>query len=390
MIKEGAMAAGAVLGSLADIGKTAIEYNKILNNSQSLAGATAAARIEPSVFVGSDLIYKPWVSDILQTTQSLFAGMWMVAADMVTSNINGVNVLQILDPLNPNRDPDYLSFSKNMGKRVGMESDRQYFKPDSYKWGLPTKNQVKMLSMAREADLTTKPKRDTTPSTSVQTDDKMSKVINDASNLVTGKLLSIKTSNGAGQDSEIRIMLRMSIQEIPEEVITELVGDKSANQKFKERLFDVAAGKIGWMDLMFCMDLFRERKRLLAKDKTEIISQIRERQLKHKRAGMMTGSASMAEMSNIYIFSTDTADHLKAKFGLDLTNFQQRQKAFENTSGMLFVIVDVDNERVTFYTDTVARSTDIGLVDLKTANKAKDGNIMDIFNAYKEGASVRF
>lgn len=57
---------------------------------------------------------------------------------------------------------------------------------------------------------------------------------------------------------------------------------------------------------------------------------------------------------------------------------------------MIFVVVDIDNERATFYTDTIARSTNIGLVDIKTANKAKDGNIMDIFNAYKEGASVRF
>jgi hypothetical protein len=152
----------------------------------------------------------------------------------------------------------------------------------------------------------------------------------------------------------------------------------------------VAAGKIGWMDLIFCMDLFRERKRLIAKDKTEIVRQVRERQLKHKRAGLMTGNASMAEMSNIYVISTDTSDQLKARFGLDLDNFQQRQKAFENTSGMIFVVVDIDNERATFYTDTIARSTNIGLVDIKTANKAKDGNIMDIFNAYKEGASVRF
>jgi hypothetical protein len=206
---------------------------------------------------------------------------------------------------------------------------------------------------------------------------------------VAGKLLSIRTTIG-NQVNDMRIALRMSVQEIPEEVLVELVGDKSINQSFKERLFDVAAGKIGWMDLIFCMDLFRERKRLIAKDKTEIVRQVRERQLKHKRAGLMTGNASMAEMSNIYVISTDTSDQLKARFGLDLDNFQQRQKAFENTSGMIFVVVDIDNERATFYTDTIARSTNIGLVDIKTANKAKDGNIMDIFNAYKEGASVRF
>jgi hypothetical protein len=94
MIKEGAMAAGAMLGSLADAGQTVVKYNSILNDSKSLAGYTAAARVEPSVFVGSDLIYKPWISDILQTTQSLFAGMWLTAADMVTAQINGVSVLQ--------------------------------------------------------------------------------------------------------------------------------------------------------------------------------------------------------------------------------------------------------------------------------------------------------
>lgn len=389
MIKEGAMAAGAMLGSLADAGQTVVKYNSILNDSKSLAGYTAAARVEPSVFVGSDLIYKPWISDILQTTQSLFAGMWLTAADMVTAQINGVSVLQVLDPLNPNRDPDYAAFAKNLAKRVGVESEKRYFSRENYKWALPTKKQIEMAMMAREADNTNGGGNNVPRNIEADADDRLNRTINDASNLVAGKLLSIRTTIG-NQVNDMRIALRMSVQEIPEEVLVELVGDKSINQSFKERLFDVAAGKIGWMDLIFCMDLFRERKRLIAKDKTEIVRQVRERQLKHKRAGLMTGNASMAEMSNIYVISTDTSDQLKARFGLDLDNFQQRQKAFENTSGMIFVVVDIDNERATFYTDTIARSTNIGLVDIKTANKAKDGNIMDIFNAYKEGASVRF
>lgn len=389
MIKEGAMAAGAMLGSLADAGQTVVKYNSILNDSKSLAGYTAAARVEPSVFVGSDLIYKPWISDILQTTQSLFAGMWLTAADMVTAQINGVSVLQVLDPLNPNRDPDYAAFAKNLAKRVGVESEKRYFSRENYKWALPTKKQIEMAMMAREADNTNGGGNNVRRNIEAVADDRLNRTINDASNLVAGKLLSIRTTIG-NQVNDMRIALRMSVQEIPEEVLVELVGDKSINQSFKERLFDVAAGKIGWMDLIFCMDLFRERKRLIAKDKTEIVRQVRERQLKHKRAGLLTGNASMAEMSNIYVISTDTADQLKARFGLDLDNFQQRQKAFENTSGMIFVVVDIDNERATFYTDTIARSTNIGLVDIKTANKAKDGNIMDIFNAYKEGASVRF
>ncbi len=389
MIKEGAMAAGAMLGSLADAGQTVVKYNSILNDSKSLAGYTAAARVEPSVFVGSDLIYKPWISDILQTTQSLFAGMWLTAADMVTAQINGVSVLQVLDPLNPNRDPDYAAFAKNLAKRVGVESEKRYFSRENYKWALPTKKQIEMAMMAREADNTNGGGNNVRRNIEAVADDRLNRTINDASNLVAGKLLSIRTCIG-NQVNDMRIALRMSVQEIPEEVLVELVGDKSINQSFKERLFDVAAGKIGWMDLIFCMDLFRERKRLIAKDKTEIVRQVRERQLKHKRAGLMTGNASMAEMSNIYVISTDTSDQLKARFGLDLDNFQQRQKAFENTSGMIFVVVDIDNERATFYTDTIARSTNIGLVDIKTANKAKDGNIMDIFNAYKEGASVRF
>jgi hypothetical protein len=154
MIKEGAMAAGAMLGSLADAGQTVVKYNSILNDSKSLAGYTAAARVEPSVFVGSDLIYKPWISDILQTTQSLFAGMWLTAADMVTAQINGVSVLQVLDPLNPNRDPDYAAFAKNLAKRVGVESEKRYFSRENYKWALPTKKQIEMAMMAREADNT--------------------------------------------------------------------------------------------------------------------------------------------------------------------------------------------------------------------------------------------
>ncbi len=386
MITEGAMAAGAVLGTLADAGQTIGKYHNILNNSQSLASSTAAARVEPSVFVGQDLVHKPWISDVLQTTQSLFAGMWMIAADMVTQKVNGVSVLQILDPLNPNRDPNYSAFVKNMGKRAGLESDinRAYFSREAHQWALPSRSQTAAMALAREADKAPRP-----ASITIGADSKLNQAINDVSNLVAGKLLSVSVTDGQ-QERVLHVQLRMAVQEIPEDVMVELVGDKSTNQKFKERLFDVSAGKIGWLDLIFCADLFRERKRLLAKDKTDIIRQVRERQLKHKRAGLLSGSASMAEMSNIYVISKDSSDRLKAEFGLDVDNFSHRQKIFENTSGLLLVVVDIDNERAAFYTDSIARSTNIGLVDLKTANKSRDGNIMDIFNAYKEGASVRF
>ncbi len=81
-LQAGAMAAGAVLATFADVGGELRNYNSIMNNSRSLIGVSQAARVEPLTLVDSTLVHLDYMPDVLQTLQSQFTGFWLQALAM--------------------------------------------------------------------------------------------------------------------------------------------------------------------------------------------------------------------------------------------------------------------------------------------------------------------
>lgn len=376
-LQAGAMAAGAVLATFADVGGELNKYNSIMNNSRSLIGVSQAARVEPLTLVDSTLVHLDYMPDVLQTLQSQFTGFWLQALAMLT-DLNGVNVARILDPINPSRDPDYVEFTKSIKRRAGMETFT-HMCVEAYKWALPTAGQ---RFLSAEAD--------DNKSTGQAVSDSAVKEVKDAANLAVGKLINVKVKNN-GEEATVPVAIRLMVVEMDPTSLTALVGDKSQNDSFKNRVFDWRAGRLSFIsDLVLCNDLIKERKRMLTKDKEGVYSEVRRRQQQHKKAGMLSGRASAAEASNLYVISKNSIDNLAMQFGYDIDNFSHREKIFENTAAMIIAVVDPDYERVTFYHNGLRQSSSLGIRDIKVANKGTGPNIMDIFQAYKEGAAPRF
>lgn len=371
--QAGAMAAGAVLATLAARGEELGKYNAIMTNQRSLIGATQAARVEPLTLVESSLTHLEYITDVLQSLQSQFTGFWLQALAMVT-DLNGASAARILDPINPSRDPNYREFADSLKRRVGMERI-SYMSVESYRWALPSSSQRLLPAPATEADKTS-------------LGDAV-KEVKDAANLAVGKLINVKIKHG-GEEIELPIAIRLLVAELPTSTLISLVGDKTQDASFKSRVNDYVDGLISFSDLAFGSDLIKERKKMLAKDKDGVYTEVRRRQMQHKKAGLLTGKASLAEASNLYVISKDAADQLASNFGYDIDSFSQREKIFENTSAMIIAVVDPEFERVTFYHNGLRQSTNLGIRDIKIANKNTGPNVMDIFQAYKEGAAPRF
>ena len=371
-VQSGAMAAGAVLATVGELRKDAVNYHNIMNKSNSLVGVGEAARVEPTTLVDSDCVSLDYITDILHSAQSLFTGYWLQALDML-STVGGASVLSILDPINPNRDPDYAEFVQSLARKRGFES-YSHMSVEAYKHALPIPGQKMLPQIGTEA-----------------IDSKAATEINAPSNLAVGKLVSVKVRNG-DEIKEITIAFRLMVAEMPRETMVALVGDESQNNNsFTERFFQWRAGRITMInDLILCTDLIKERKRMIAKDKEGIYTEVRRRQSQHKQAGMLTGKASAAEASNIYVISKETADEIENRFGLEIDNFAHRTKIFANTTAIMIIVVDRDYQRVTFYHDGLRQSSNLGVADIKTSNKNGGPNVMDIFQAYKEGSVARY
>ena len=119
-----------------------------------------------------------------------------------------------------------------------------------------------------------------------------------------------------------------------------------------------------------------------------MLSEISKRASSSLGAGITTKNASVATASNIFIISSDTADAIKRSSGADIEVFNQRQKLFEQTYALLFIVIDRDYQRINIYHDGVALPSNVGVKDIKNASK-KDtgGTVMDVLNAYRQGAA---
>lgn len=378
--QSGAMAAGAVLATVAELNIP--EYNAIMNKSQSLVGLGKAARVEPLTLIDSDCVHLDYITDVLHSVQSLFTGYWLQGLDMLT-DVGGCSLLSILDPINPNRDPDYIEFAKSVARKHGLERFT-HMSVEAYQYALPMPGQISYVP-AVEADKPEPTKRD-----GISYDSKALNDIQTPANLAVGKMMNVKIRNN-GKEMEIPISFRLMVAEMPREAMIALIGDESQNSSLTERFFEWRAGRISLInDLIFCSDLIKERKRMVAKDKAGVYTEVRRRQLQHKKAGMLSGKASAAEASNLYIISKETADEIESSFGLMIDNFSHREKIFANTTAMIIVVIDRDYERITFYHDGLRQSTNLGKDAIKSANKSGGPNVMDIFQAYKEGAAPRY
>lgn len=377
MSNNGATAAGAILSTMADFGEGFFDRMNALGSSKSLASVSNAMRVEPAVYLDESIRHIPQVSDVLQIVQNSIAAMYLLAVETLTTQINGINVTQILAPLNPHRDPEYAGYIKNLAKNVAREGE--LFNTANYRFTLPQGEHLAQL--ARESEQI---------QVSATADSRLNQAVMDASNLATGKMLRVEVGPASSRQT-FNVQLRLRITSIADVVLQAMVGDPSMHHNWVNRLEDFVRGDLSGADFFFCRDVFRARKRLLAKDKTDLIRQVRERQLNHKKAGVLTGKGSLNEKSNVYVISASTAEGLGAKFGLNMAKFEHRQTIFNNTAALMLVVVDQDEERAQFYTDTVRDGTSLSFADLKqTSNKGQGPSIMDIFAAYKEGANPRY
>ena len=72
--------------------------------ASSIIEYTRPARVEPIVLLDDSLRHQPFLSDVLQTIVSLFSGYYLQAISL-SCNIGEIDVLRLLEKMNPQRDP---------------------------------------------------------------------------------------------------------------------------------------------------------------------------------------------------------------------------------------------------------------------------------------------
>lgn len=355
---------------------------------RSLVSATKGARFEPIVLVDTDVTTYEGIGDIMQSLQTLFTG-YLLQAIALHGTVGNTKVVKELDRFNPSRDPDYAGFIRSVANL------------ESYKDRLVTPTG----SISLES-LDTNPRRISkaykiaveNSKVSVGAPNDTERNLTQSVNLSVGKIWNVDfTSNG--NKITVPISVRLISTVIPSERLSHILTQDAAKlTDFKERYYAWRTGRLSFIsDLLLSRDLIKQHRKEMMTDKDGVYSSILRRRTTNNIATLTNGSPSLASASNMVVMSSDTAKQIESKLNGKFTNFTTRQMFFDGenirnkvtqgTSLMLMVIVDKFADRVTFFTEGIAESTNLSLREIRASNKSTGPDVTEILKAYQLGSS---
>lgn len=393
--------------------------------SDSLIDYTQVARVEPIVLVDSDCLYLDSLPEVQQSLLSIFAGYYLQAI-AISTTIGKIDVTRHLDRLNPRRNPadsatstmGYLLAVENYRHRLPTPNDgeklalenmvmealpeavQDAIRQDAARWAknhdrreadkleLDQKNSQRQTDQFNKShDLQTQVRDDRLNASEMGIGRDTMSTLKELANLSIGKMLSVEITDGLHK-AAIPIAIRLMASSLPSSNLVHILSIGNQDISVKERYHAWKAGRLEFIkDLVLCQDLIDAHRKNLMADKDGIYTNLLKRQRGNQLSTLVSGNPSIATASNLVVLSSDTAAQLELNINGKLSDFKTREKVFKNTYIMIMAVIDKQWERVTFYHRNINEVTEVGVRDLKAANKGNGPDVSDILRAYQLGNS---
>lgn len=348
--------------------------------TKSLSDVSSLMRVEPLVIISNDLRNIPELTDLQYALLRTFSGYYLMSAS-VFWKLGDVEVIRVLDRLNPNRD----STGFILGESFAKESFHKVDPLLEHKYRLPTGRSLAQESInSRVGDK--EPTRENISS------------VKDLASLSVGEQIQVpiyynKEVNGEPESQMVNVdvNVRLLANILPANTIVSLLASKKEDMSFTERVNAVLTGRIRFIqDLILCQDIHDERKRAGISDKTNTLQEILRRASNSKMYGLLARNPSLASASNIFVISSSTARQLEIKLGGKLSDHRIREKAFESTYAMIIAVLDTEWEEATIYIRNTTKGATLSYQQLKRQSGKGGADINDIMKAISLGQPPAF
>ena len=374
-----------------------------MSNSGSLSEFTSSTRVGVRVLMEEALRGASYSNDLLHTACSIYSSYYLRAVSLVTS-VSGVAVLEVLDRLNPDRNPG--AAAGRLKRRLSMASEELVgtgtLNMESFKLGLPSAATATFSSEGfRMNPITNQLEDDGKGNATVVKDDKDDKKptrvepgqkykdaivsINENNNLGVGKILEVTISQN-GQSATIPVMITMMVGTADQDSVVHILSLHNRQYTFKERWHGYRSGELKfWRDLVFMQDIVDKHTKVLANDKSGFYADQLARSGAGVKTAAITGEPSLATSSAVIMFTKETAKRAEMEIGGSIDNASTRMQVFKATMSMLMFIVDTEYEMVTVYHRGFDVPTTLHLRELKGASKGGGPDIAEVLKAYQLG-----
>lgn len=405
VLTVGAAVVGGV-GYLANKGRQITD----LATDNSYLDITSLTTVEPLTVVSKDCLTLEILPEVNQVLLSMFCAYYLQAVDTI-SKIKNIEVVRVLDKLNPNRDgsgilagrmaSDYALDLQSYPITTLVKENYKYKLPSSDTLSLENKsaingelNSAVNLAIGRVLNVT------------ISVDEKYSQVIPGEAgkttvqvDAVTGRKYSV-TSGNTEDTSKVEsrnltvtvpVTVRLAVMTAGTPTILNIFTG-GPETDLVERFYSWKAGRISFFkDLMFAQDLIDNKKKLMMAKDGDVASEIYNRVNKSKGYGLLTNNPSLATCSNLFVITDAVEKELETRLMGKLSNANIRKKVFEETYAMIIVVINRQWERVTIYTRGISSFTELSFNEIKVASKNSKGpDISDIMKSLIRGDAPNF
>lgn len=340
---------------------------------QSYTDLAKLTSVEPLVIVSPDCLNLEYMPAINQSVLSIFCGYYLQAVDALCC-VNNVEVIKILDKLNPNRDSTgflVMDRIRNESNHHGIPALGTEARMEAYKLSLPQPGKVLRQEASKSNDL------------------------QDQVNMAVGRMLDVnittKNVDGIESKANLRISVRLKIGSIPDNGIVSIMTNGTLDRGIEERYYAWRSGSLGFIkDILLAEDIIHEKMKMAVEDPSGTGSEILRRVSKNRKYGVLSNNPSMATASNIIVISDEVAAQVGYRAGGDITSPQTRKKIFDNCYAMIVVVVNRGTGRCRFFVRDQADYATLSRKEIEKAAANKGPDIMEILRAMQTSSFSNF
>lgn len=336
-------------------------YASAMIGDRSYNDLTRLTKVEPLVILSKECQGLEIMPDLMQGLLKYTISDYSQAM-AILGTVQNVEVVRMLDKLNPSRDATSLLL--------------QSFESRPTTFSLPTEatSTMRVTNESRDGD--------------------------DTLSLAVGKEVSMKmklksmVKNKDGEMTRETVDLPIAFRLIPKFIssaqINRILGYGTDDTGFVARWNRMRDGGIStFVDFIMAQDLIDEARHALIKDDSRVLQTILNRVTTSKKIGMLTNNPSLANISNIFVITETEKMSLEAQFGNKMETASMRNKLFDNVYASLVVVVDRNWNNVQFWHRGYDQPSTVSFKELKLSG-AKGADIMEQLKSFNMGIAPNF
>lgn len=342
--------------------------------ANSLTEFTASAHVLPVFLMDAGVSIMPEAESFVGGALNYWAATYLMAAQM-SVNIGEINVTRQLERLNSRRKPVDSGIGL-LGSLLSMES---------YANGLPNLDKPAAVGFNMESNDSSLKSEPT-----AQTGKGVVDRIESNSQLSLGKTIEVNWES-KGEKGTIVVSVRPSVHTTPASSMINILSIGTKNLSAAEQRHSIKSGNMHWFyDGILASNAIKEMRKARVQDNTGYYADALARARKNKLAAMLSLNPSVATFSSVFFISADTALELESSANIRLSNYKDRQRMFENSFGMVLVVVDPRWKTCSIYSHGIEDFTKVSFSQLAGVSKGKGGDIKEMFNALMMSDAPRF